>query len=451
MASSRSVCALGLAGIFGVLFGVSPAWGARPPGGAAGACLDPTAPKITKVTIVALTPSGEVAQCVEATTAGPRDQRGHRGRKGPAAEPKGCPQAVVAGGARAKFLLAIQGERLTTADALPEVELLTEDAGHPVLNGRVFRTEKGDKEIEVAGEATIPTTIKTVQLRVDGKPACSPAGLTVSFKPNPPAPKLKEFTFKLAHQKNKEFPNLHSALLTKASGDDGVGFDAKPSHMSVDLEPTGATDLAIVQSNEQRLELHFVAAADYVPKDAVITVYKGSDLDSREPSAVGKLAPAKPPADPNAPKIANVETVFIDRGHGDGRLKIYGKGFGTKLARPGYPVDDYVCECLERPKLAGYRNCSFPGDLQWPNRRTHAEEKDDKEVSKNYAKNEENALNERIDLRNEDAHEQAAYAAERRKKVGTVANPPASELDAAPATQASAEAPARQFSAGAPA
>jgi hypothetical protein len=177
--------------------------------------------------------------------------------------------------------------------------------------------------------------------------------LTISIKAVPPESALQEFEIAFDHHQSKEFPNLHSLTVTKQSGDVGVGFDVKESHMRIDLEPTGATDLAVAQSNEEQLVLNFVAAPDYEPTAVVITVYDGSDLDQRRAIFVARAsAPEKPPAiDPNAPTITSVETVFVDRHQGNGRIRIYGKGFGKQVKPPPYQVDELLCTCLERPAL----------------------------------------------------------------------------------------------------
>jgi hypothetical protein len=178
-------------------------------------------------------------------------------------------------------------------------------------------------------------------------------GLTISIKAIPPESALQEFEVAFEHHQSKEFPNLHSLTVTKQSGDVGVGFDVKQSHMRIDLEPTGATDLTALQSNEENLVLNFVAAPDYEPTNIVITVYNGSDLDVRKARFVARAAAAaKPPAkDPNEPTITSVETVFVDRHAGNGRIRIYGKGFGKPAKAAPFPVDDFLCDCLERPQL----------------------------------------------------------------------------------------------------
>ena len=209
------------------------------------------------------------------------------------------------------------------------------------------------------------------------------SGLTISVKAIPPASALRQFTMTFEHQQSKEFANLHSVLLTKQTGESGVGFDANPNRMRIDLEPTGATDLSVVQTSEAQLDLHFVAADDYVPANVVVTVYDSSDLDCRKAIAVGKVAAAAgqttvtpsagapatasggtasgsakgsgdskaaaaaPAKDGKAPAITSVETVFLDRHEGNGRIRVYGQGFG-KPAAPPFAVDDFLCDCLER-------------------------------------------------------------------------------------------------------
>jgi hypothetical protein len=386
---------------------------AEPAGQRAALPAGPHAPKITTVKVLELQTLGELAPCQDkkiSRRAGPP----HRG-KAPAAEP--CVDAIASPGTRASFRLAIIGANLSPTTAPPEVNLDTEDAGHPVPARVAFHDAT---EIDVSGEAPVPTTIKRITVSfgpcagaagaMAPEAACqsavSPRGLSISIKANPPQ-QLKEFQVKLEHRANKEFPNLHSLLVTRQSGDTGAGFDARASRMQVDLEPTGASDLTIVQSNEQVMALHFVAAADYVPKNVVVTVYDKSDLESRVPVAVAKLAPAKPPEDPNAPKIDNVEIAFLDRTRGQGRIQIYGKGFG-KLDRPGYPVDDYLCDCLERPTLSGYRGCSHLGDVKGPTQVTHeANGSDDKKIKQERAREELAARQGAVELRDKSALRQA--------------------------------------------
>jgi hypothetical protein len=308
---------------------------------------------------------------------------------------------------KVRFRLAILGENLA-CNPKTEVILVSKDPGHPLEEVHTYCSPTSPT-IEVSGRARVGTVISAVKVT----DACDPAarrddagndqgndvkgqgssagnyvptteekllasmqcpgeksaetgkteatskcsaistGLTISIKPIPPESALQEFEIKFEHQQSKEFPNLHSLMVTKQGGDIGVGFDAKESHMRIDLEPTGATDLTVVQSNEEQLELHFVAAPDYEPTNVVITVYNGSDLDKRKAKFVAKVAaPSKPPdKDPNKPTISAVKTVFVDRHAGNGRIRIYGKGFGKHFKAPPFPVDDFLCDCLERPPL----------------------------------------------------------------------------------------------------
>ena len=172
---------------------------------------------------------------------------------------------------------------------------------------------------------------------------------TISIKENPPKPKLPQFDVKLEPETNKEFPNLHSLVVTKESGDADVGFADNPHWMTVDLMPSGATDVNIVQTSRERMDLHYVAAADYKPTSVVVTVYDGSDLDKRKVVAVSK----KTPEDPNDPKVSGApEIVFINRSQGVGRIRILGKGFGD-YGQPPYVVDDYLSNCLEEFHIQG--------------------------------------------------------------------------------------------------
>jgi hypothetical protein len=290
------------------------------------------------------------------------DRRGETYTGGP---PKitGVRFLQLTGGAKPRFRLAILGDNLGGDLAHTQVLFDTKDPQHPVETRTVYVSPK---EIDVEGTASPGTVIDKVKVAVWGKPAESEPGLSISIKPVPAAPALKEFEIKLDHQASKEFPNLHSLVVTKASGDGG--FDANQNHMRIELEPAGATDLKVVQSNDEQLELHFVAAADYVPKNVIVTVYDGSDLDRRHPVAVAKLAPDHV-EDPNAPKITSVEVVFVDRSQGNGRLRIYGKGFGEKFPLPPFSVDEFLCNCLERPRVTGGQSCEpvttdFP--KYWP-------------------------------------------------------------------------------------
>jgi hypothetical protein len=323
---------------------------------------DPNAPQITALEIVALTTAGKPpAPCPDTKSS---RQPGRRHTKTAKAPSQPCGDAAAAlQGARASFRLAILGQNLAPEGTpAPAVSLDTEDPGHPVTNLVVTRVAA--KEIDVSGEALVPTTIKNATVSIGGGPCVNPAGpsscrsissppgstVSITASPAKPAQALKEFEVTMDHHTNKQFPNLHSLVLTRQSGDDGAGFAAKASLMQVDLEPTGATDLTIVQSNQQQMQLHFVAAPDYEPKSAVVTVFDGSDLDHRGPCAIAKVA--VPKDDPNAPTISDVKTDFMDRAFGKGRLHVYGKGFGTGVTRPGYPVEEYLADCVEAPRDA---------------------------------------------------------------------------------------------------
>jgi hypothetical protein len=351
MASHRLPRILGCCCVLGALalFGAAAAEGEVPQ--AADTAVEKP-PKITGIKILALTTTGTLAPCPDMKAS---RQSGHRHTKAAAAPSKPCVEAVASPGTTASFRLAILGENLAPAGAPPPaVTLDTDDPGHPVTNQVVAPVDA--TRFDVSGGVPVPATIKA-KVSIGGKPIPLPPGLTVSISATP-TKALKEFQVKLEPQTNKEFPNLHSLLVTRQGGD-GAGFADKASLMQVDLEPTGATDLTIVQTNQQQMELHYVAADDYVPKNVVVTVFDGSDIENRHAIAVAK--PASPPEDPNAPKITDVEVDFVNRAYGKGRIHIYGKGFG-KVPRPGYPVDDYLCDCLEASSRNDYHRCNVHHD-----------------------------------------------------------------------------------------
>ncbi len=285
------------------------------------------APAITGLRIVALTGPSDCILPTEKVPASAKTRAKTRAKTKsqalPAQDQKpACAGVAVSPTGLAHFELAIAGTHLLSGNYRePTVQLETADAGRPIVMDPRFRF-KSDNEIDVSGDAPLGTVINVVKVGS----ACNDS-FTVTFTPK--ASGLQKFLVKLDHQANAQFPNLHSLVLTKQSGDGG--FAARPSLMSVDLQPTGPTDLAIVQTSEAQLDLHFVAAQDYVPANAVVTVYDSSDLDARKPIAIAALAPA---ADPNAPTISSVETVFLDRGNGNGRIRIHGKDSASRLRPP---------------------------------------------------------------------------------------------------------------------
>ena len=245
-----------------------------------------------------------------------------------------------------EFRMAIAGENLP--ESIKDVKVLfdTKDPDLPV-NGEPVAASRG-KEIEVKGTARAKTEITHVRIFLENRPVAESKAFTISFTENPPEPKIKQFEVKLEHEKNKEFPNLHSLVVTKEGGEGA--FADKAHLMTVDLMPSGATDVNIVQSNPQQLDLHFVAAADYVPTSVVVTVYNSTDLDTRQ--AVAVAVSKKTPEDPDQPKVTGTEIVFINRSHGVGRIRILGNGFGDYKAPP-YQVDDYLWNCLQEFHIRG--------------------------------------------------------------------------------------------------
>jgi hypothetical protein len=239
---------------------------------------------------------------------------------------------------RVAFALVIEGKNFPEPKNA-KVELEAKDPAFSVTSSL---SSASATEILINGNAKIGTEITGVILADGNKIVASTKGVTISIKANKPADALTSFEIKVDHQKNKEFPNLHSLIITKEAGEGNAGFASNPHWMTVDLLPTGATDLRVVQSNAQQLDLHFVAAADYEPKNVSITVYDGSDLDKRKPLYVA--IPKK--EDPEQPKITGTEIVFIDRSQGIGHFRIYGKGFGD-YGPPRYPAEDYLRNCAE--------------------------------------------------------------------------------------------------------
>lgn len=395
MASRRSLSVLS------ILCAVGAAGAALPLAGSpTSAGPDAASPRITRVRIHELSAVDDSARCREAAGS-ERIQR--RAPKATTARAASLVQADVSCAAKVTFRLALLGENLAPTAAAPEILLDTEDPGHPVQSEHV--TTVSNQEIDVSGEVALGTIITAVKLTVGGRPVPTPDGLTISFKASPPAAELKEFPVKFEPRHSKEFPNLHSLLVTRQGGGSGVAFDVRPNRMRVDLEPAGATDLSIVRGNEEQIELHFVAAADYVPTNVAITVYDGSDLDLRKVVAVGKAKPPAPHEDRTAPQITDVQMVFLDRGLGNGRIRVYGRGFG-KHDPPGYPVDDYLCDCLERPESTGYRPCAFLDDFSGPIQ-VSRDAKGREMIMKDRALREQKAISDRAMLRNRSARHEA--------------------------------------------
>ena len=257
----------------------------------------------------------------------------------------------LTGDATIKFKLAIQGQNFGDEKDKVTVQFATRDPAHPVTNVEVKSVIQ--KEILVEAQADSDTEITKITATVAGHSVASPKDLTVSIKPNPPAKETvpAKFEIKLDHETNKEFPNLHTLIVTKQSGDGGFG--SRVNHIALELVPAGATALKIEQISNEQLHLSFVAAADYVPKSLSVTVYDSSDLDTRAPQAVATPAPEPSKTDPNEPKIERIETVFLDRSQGNGRIRIFGTGFGTYDPPEGMPflAESYLNCDVERPYI----------------------------------------------------------------------------------------------------
>jgi hypothetical protein len=247
-----------------------------------------------------------------------------------------------------KFRLAIKVEGLPQSATGLHVLFDTKDPAHSV-SGSGEPVAADGKEIQVEGAARPGTEVQRIRIAVGACTIADTKDFSITIKENPPEPKVKEFDIKLDHEKNKQFPNLHSLVLTREGGE-GDGFANNPRHMTIDLMPSGATDITIVQTNPQQLDVHFIAAEDYEPTSAVVTVYSSSDLDTRY--AIAVAVTKKTPPDPDKPKVTGTEIVFINRSQGIGRIRIFGEGFGD-YAPPPYPVDDFLWNCLERFRIQG--------------------------------------------------------------------------------------------------
>lgn len=260
---------------------------------------------------------------------------------------------------KATFTLAVIGEHLCKSGDTLRVEFAIQGTKIPAVGENPECID--GKEVTINGNSTAPTEITAISLIINGHKISS-KGYNVSIRPNPPAPKLDVFQIKFDHQKNTEFPNLHTLLVTKESGAPGVGFSSDANRMRVEFLPAGATDINILPSNEQQMDIHFIAAADYEPKNVLVTVYDGTDLATRKPTAIAEPAQDKKPAeDPNAPKISSVETAFLERSQGRGQLRIYGQKFGD-YPPPPYPADQYLLHCLARPSITRNEDPCNPVD-----------------------------------------------------------------------------------------
>jgi hypothetical protein len=245
-------------------------------------------------------------------------------------------------GGKVNFRLAIEGEQLPATKAdVKEVLLDTKDPSKPVTVTDIVSSDP--KQVLVMASAQSKTEVTCFHIvAIDPAKNAETKAFTIAIAENPPQSDIHQFSIKMEHD-NKGFPNVHTLWLTTDNTKDG-GFDPNPHRMTVDLMPGGASDTKILEAGKLRLKVQFFAAADYVPTSAVVTVYDGSDLDSRKATAIGTAK--KAPQDPNQPKVDHTEIVFVNRSHGVGRIRIFGEGFGD-YAPPPYQVDDYLWNCLE--------------------------------------------------------------------------------------------------------
>jgi hypothetical protein len=246
------------------------------------------------------------------------------------------------------FTLSLEGKNLPTQLQPANVVFYTQDPAQSVTVNTIISAQ--EKEVLVSATAKAGTKITRIKLAPanSANVADTHDDFVISITENPPKPQLNKFQVKIEHEKNKDFPNVHTAILTKESGE--CGFSENPHRMSIDLLPSGATDLNILQPSSDRIELRFIAASDYEPTGVIVTGYDGTDLDARKVNCVGEVKKAAP--DPNKPKVTKTEIVFVSRSHGMGRLRIYGEGFGD-FEPPPFPVDDYLWNCIEQFHIRG--------------------------------------------------------------------------------------------------
>lgn len=247
------------------------------------------------------------------------------------------------------FTLSIEGKNLPpNPAAVRNVIFETKDPAEPITGLELVSSDSN--EVLVKATAMAKTEITRIKVIAENpKNSAETRDFSVAIAENPPKPKLNQIEIKLEDEKNKDLPNVHSLVLTKVGGEGEFADD--PYQMTVDLMPSGASDISIFQTNPQQLDVHFVAPSDYEPKSAVITVYNGTDLRTRKAVAIAMTK--KTPEDPDKPKVSDVQTVFINRSHGVGRIRFFGEGFGTSYAPPPYPVDDYLWNCLEEFHIRG--------------------------------------------------------------------------------------------------
>jgi len=318
---------------------------------------DNAEPKITAIHFVSFKTMEETAGpekgAVAAIPAKPEEKAA-----GPAKETSVTKKAVTV-----KFRLSLEGENLPSdVKQFRDLELYTQDPAQSVTVDK--DSIAGDvKEILLSGSAKAGTKIARIKI-MTSNPAQSVDthdDFVITITENPPKPQLEKFQVKLEHVKNKEFPNVHTAILTKEGGESSCGFTENPHKMSIDLLPSGATDINVLQPTSDRVQLRFIAAADYVPDGVVATVYDGTDLDTRKVHCIGEIR--KTPSDPNKPKITRAEIVFINRSHGVGRLRIFGEGFGD-FDPPPVAVDDYLWNCIEQFHIRGTDRYSLDAEQQ---------------------------------------------------------------------------------------
>ena len=235
------------------------------------------------------------------------------------------------------FRIEITGENFgDSAAEVKNVQLVPVVGVAPTDVKVVFVT---DKSIVIEAKAPIDTVITPILLEIRGTPFVLRDTLTLKETPDI---KVEEFEFKMALNHDELYKNLYSLVLTSASD----VYSDKLLENSLDLVPGGYTNLRIEPtSNTRQLIVSFLAPEGFDVKNAVATVYNGTDLATRKVLRVGKLV-KEFKANPDQPKIDSTTVLALRRSSGIGRLRIEGSGFG-KYDLPPVPADAIMRAWIE--------------------------------------------------------------------------------------------------------
>jgi len=158
-------------------------------------------------------------------------------------------------------------------------------------------------------------------------------------------PSIKEVCVSFKAYESDQFPGFFSLVVSKDSGDGE--FASNPNRMTVDVEPPGATNIRIRQSNAKQMVVEFMAASKFEVEAVEVTVYDTSDLDTRLPIAVTVPTAAKEKTSDQTksgdPKIDTADVILMQPREGLGQLKIVGSGFGDYGSPPLSAEDDLSC------------------------------------------------------------------------------------------------------------